>query len=297
MRGMRQPEGRGSRSRAKRGHPAVGGGGRTSWARGARRFVAAALLLGSLVGGTGCEGLFGGVDAQIPTVQLSDSSALLIDPPDIAALAKYFCADVLGQGPCLLLGRPPTKEELQFRFQLVFQLDNPNQIPVPTTEILVGFHAYPAETFGELGGVCTTLCEAGADNCPIPPEGACVHRAQDLDSAEEFLAAAVVGGLVLATEALNGEPVGQHLGLYTIPAGDSLELKVTFLIGVDPMLKLLGHTADGFVRDFVNTGEARLDVPYAVAGRVWFDVPYLGRATVGFGPFGDAEEPLWWHVF
>lgn len=270
---------------------------RNSWARGARRFVGATLLLGFVVaGGTGCEGLFGGVDSQIPRVTLSDSSALLIDPPDVAALAKYFCADFLGAA-CLAFGRPPTKEELQFRFQLVFQLDNPNQIPVPTTEILVGFHAYPGETFGELGGVCTTLCEAGADNCPIPPEGACVHRAQDLDSAEEFLAAAVVGGLTLATEALNGQPVGQQLGLYTIPAGESLELKVTFLIGIDPMLKLLGHTAEQFVTEFAETGETELNIPYAVAGRVWFDVPYLGRATVGVGPFGDAEEPLWWKVF
>lgn len=270
------------------------------WTRSPRgRLAGAALLAAFSLTGTSCEGLFGGIDAQIPTVQLSENSALLVDPPDVVALAKYFCDRTLpfpGNQTCFLLGPPPTKEQLQFRFQLVFQLDNPNQIPVPTTEILVGLHVYPAETFGELGGICTTLCEAGAANCPIPPEGACVHREQDLDSAEEFLQAAILGGLTLAAEAMNGEPVGQHLGLYTIPAGDSLELKVTFIIGIDPMLKLLGHTADQYVSKVVQTGNADLDIPYAVAGRVWFDVPYLGRATVGFGPFGDAQGPLWWHV-
>jgi len=265
---------------------------------GARRLVLAAALLGVASVGTSCDQLLGaGLETQIPTVQLSDSSALLVDPPDVMALAKYFCADVLGSIPCLALGPPPRKEELQFRFQLVFQIDNPNQIPVPTTEILVGLHVYPGETFGELGGLCTTLCEAGASDCPIPPEGACVHRVEDLDSAEEFLAAAVVGGLTLVTEAATGQPVGQGLERYTVPAGESLELKVTLGIGVDPMLKLLGHTADQYVTQIVDTGSAQLDIPYTVAGRVWFNVPYLGRATVGFGPFGEEPEPLVWHVF
>lgn len=267
------------------------------WRRPTTTIVLAVVFLAL---GAGCDQLLGtGLGAQVPTVQLSDSSALLVDPPDVLALAKYFCPDVLGsEGACLLaLGTPPTKEELQFRFQLVFQIDNPNQVPVPTTEILVGLHVYPGQTFGELGGVCTTLCEAGAADCPIPPEGACVHRAEDLDSAEEFLAAAVVGGLTLATEALNGQPVGGQLSRYTVPAGDSLELKVTLAIGIDPMLRLLGHTADAYVTQILETGDAALDIPYAVAGRVWFNVPYLGRATVGFGPYGEEPEPLVWRVF
>jgi hypothetical protein len=269
--------------------------------QGQRRRPAATIVLAAafLALAPGCDQLLGsGFGTQVPTVQLSDSSALLVDPPDILALAKYFCPNVLGSaGACLLaLGAPPTKEELQFRFQLVFQIDNPNQIPVPTTEILVGLHVYPGQTFGELGGVCTTLCEAGARDCPIPPQGACVHRAEDLDSAEEFLAAAVVGGLTLVTEALNGQPVGGQLARYTVPAGESLELKVTLAIGIDPMLRLLGHTANTYVTKILETGDAALDVPYAVAGRVWFNVPYLGRATVGFGPFGE-PEPLIWRVF
>lgn len=267
-------------------------GRRTARARG----LTVALLLAATLT-SGCEALFAGVQGDVPVVQLSDDKALLVEPPDLYALGAYFCDQLLGSLLCIPLGPPPRKEDLQFHFQLVFLLDNPNELPVPTTEIMVGLHLYPGQTFGELGKVCTTLCEAGATNCPIPPSGACVLREEDIDSVDEFLDNAVVGALELAADTLDGRPVEDHLGLYTIPAGGDLELKVTFSIGIDPMLRLLGETAEEYVEQLLSNQETQLDIPYAVGGRVWFDVPYLGRITVGFGPFGDAAEPLWWRVF
>ncbi len=262
------------------------------------RLLALTLVALSL---SSCEllGGFGGLDTVAPLVTVDENTAVLVDPPDAMAVASYYCREVLpapSDLACALLGPRPRKEQLQFRFQLLFHLDNPNEIPVPTTEILVGLHVFPAQTFGELGAVCTTLCESGAADCPIPPDGACVERLSDIDTVEEFLVGAIQGGLILAAEAIGGQPVGQHLGLYTIPQGGRLDLKVTFAIGLDPMIKLLGYTAEEYVLSVVETGEAGFDIPYAVAGRLWFNVPYLGRISVGFGPYGDAEQPLYWPV-
>ena len=269
---------------------------RRTWAA---RALSVALVIGAAAPLGGCELLGGALTGEVPVVELSENQALLVDPPDLLALGKYLCAKALpfpASELCIALGPPPTKEELQFRLQLVFRIDNPNGFPVPTTELMVGLHVYPDQTFGELGAICVTFCEAGADNCPIPPEGACVHRAEDIDSVEEFIQAAVVGGIDLATDALGGQPIGERLGLYTVPSGGDLELKVTLAIGIDPMLKLLEHTAATYLYDLIENQSTKLDIPYAVAGRLWFDIPYLGRVTVGFGPFGDAEQPLYWPV-
>ena len=288
-------------------------------------------------GTTACEGLFGGVDGQAPVVHLADDKALLVEFPDPFAVAAYYCPQIMGAEACnylclaqlvtitcplicpgfgeacnylcppmgltdmcRYLNTPPPKEDLQFHFQLVFRIENPNQVPVPTTEILLGLHVFPDRTYGELASICTTLCEADAPDCPIPPSGACVYDVTDIDTIEEFLVAGVRGALFLAADLINGERLGEHLGLYTIPAGSDLDLKVRFSIGIDPMLELLRHSMDEFYEQAANTepgGQIGFDIPYALAGRIWFNVPYLGRITVGFGPFGDAQQPLLWTVF
>jgi len=263
-----------------------------------RRIAALLLVVLSLT--AGCELLGGGAlgipNAAMPTMALTENRAYLIDPPNLDALALYFCPSLLGHAACSFFGPPPRKEDLQFRFQLIFQIDNPNEFPVPTTEILVGLHIYPGETFGELGAVCATFCEVGARDCPIPPSGACVHEASDIDTAEEFLLGAAQGGMLLLMEAFTGQPVGQQLQLTTIPGGESLELKVTFAIGIDPMLALIQQAAPDVLTQVLNSNGSELIIPYAVAGRVWFNIPYLGRVTLAFGPFGTATEPLTWRV-
>lgn len=265
------------------------------------RGVVTLALLATVAAAASCDVLWRGEGAPelaVPTLQLSEDAALLVDPPDLDALALYFCSRLVGSTLCLPFGPPPRKEELQFHFQLVFDIDNPNQIPIPTSEIQVGLHLWPDQTFGELGDVCITLCEAGAADCPIPPEGACYYSPTDIDTLEEFLVAAARGAVILLGEAINGEPIGQDLRVFSVPAGETIQLKVTLSIGIDPMLKLLEEAApDVFEHVLFSSGDS-LDIPYAVAGRIWFNIPYLGRVTVGFGPYGAPPEPaLIWTVF
>lgn len=245
----------------------------------------------------GCA-LLGDLGAgYLPEVELAGGQALLVEPPTLRALAMYSCDRLLGSTACLLFGPPPTKEELQFRFQIPLAITNPNRVPVPTNELLVGLHLYPDQTWGELGAVCTTLCNSGSADCPATPSEACADRAQDLDTAGEFLAGAIGGGLALAAEAANGQPIGGQLARYTVPASGSLDLSVTFAIGIDPMLTLVEKAGGDVLTQVLGSGGQTLDIPYAMAGRVWFSVPYLGRSGVGVGPIGaPPQAPLVWHV-
>jgi hypothetical protein len=250
--------------------------------------------------GPGCEPLLGGLggSAEIPTVALSQGKAVLVQPPSLYALALYFCGELLDPTACLLFGPPPTKESLQFRFQLDFEVSNPSAFYIPTTEALVGLHLFPGQTYGELGAVCVTLCNPGVAGCPILPSQACVEKVTDIDSVTEFIAGAVAGVLTMAVESANGKPIAQDLAPFTVAAHDKLSFKVTFAIGIDPMLKLVQNVGGDVLTQVLGSSGKSLDIPYAVGGRVWFDVPYLGRVSTGFGPHGmPPGAPLVWNVF
>lgn len=262
-----------------------------------RRTFVSLLVAAPLALAPGCEwfGLPGA--PSVPGVSLAGGQALLVQPPTLRALAHYSCDRILGSIACLALGRPPTKEELQFRFQVPLQVSNPGRVPVPTTEMLVGLHVYPSQSWGELGAACVTLCQPGSADCPATPAGACADTDADLDSAADFLAAAGGGALALASEAATGQAVGGQLAGFTVPAGGRLDLKVTFAIGIDPMISLVQNGGPDVLAQALGSGGRSLDIPYAVGGRVWFSVPYLGRAGTGFGPVGaPPDAPLVWKV-
>jgi hypothetical protein len=265
--------------------------------------LAAALAI--LSTSTGCDILanwvdtdaIGGIGAYAPVVGLGERQATLVKYPGLHSLGLYACQRLLGAAPCLLLGPPPSKASLEFQFQVVFHIDNPNRVPVPATELLVALQVWPDQTFGDLGAVCTTLCEPAADGCPIPPGEACVDRTGDVKDLDSFLEAALRGAITLAWEAATGQPVGGQLEAWTVGASDRLDLTFTFSIGIDPMLKLIQAAADDVLVQVLQTGGGELVIPYAIGGKLWFQVPYLGRVAVGVGPFGaPPSAPLTWKV-
>jgi hypothetical protein len=217
----------------------------------------------------------------------------------VRSIAEYYCVDLLPDFACLALvpGGPPPKASMEFKFQVVFHIDNPNRVPLPATELLVGLHLFPSLDIGEIGGVCTTFCVPGEAGCPIPAGQECVDLATDVRDLDTFLAAALRGALGLAYDLASGVDPAERLAASTIPGSGTLDLTFTFRIGIDAMLALIKAQYQGLLTQVLQSGGGELVIPYAVAGKLWFEVPYLGRVAIGVGPFGaPPDAPLTWRV-
>lgn len=263
-----------------------------------------ALVLALAIGLPGCELLQSTLGGEViqstgipPVVGLNGQEARLTSYPSLTSIAKYYCNDLLGPVPCLAFGAPPSRESLEFKFAVVFHIANPNRVPLPATEILVGLHLWPSLGFGEIGGVCTTFCVPGEAGCPIPAGQECVDLATDVQDLETFLAAALRGVLGLAYDLASGVDPASRLAASTIPGSGTLDLTFTFRIGIDAMLAMIKAASQDLLVQVLQSGGGELVIPYAVAGKLWFEVPYLGRVAIGVGPFGaPPDAPLTWRV-
>ncbi|HQC44677.1 MAG TPA: LEA type 2 family protein [Myxococcota bacterium] len=236
-----------------------------------------------------------------PLVDLPDAKAKLVAYPTVQQIGSWACDRYLGTLACGLIPyyRHTPLSQMQFQFSLTFQISNPNQLPVPTTELLVALHLWPNLDLpnSHLAGICTTLCEPGTADCPIPPGGACVDRYDDVSDLNTLLAAGIRGALILIMEAINGQPVGGQWEAWTIPPSETVDLTFTFSIGIEKLAQLIyAMITKEVLVDLLRGGKDGFDIPYAIAGKLWFQVPYLGRVAIGIGPFGDADRPLHWHI-
>jgi hypothetical protein len=273
-----------------------------------RHLPAAGVLLSLLVVLPGCEivqGYLGDRDGdaiRAPLVEMPDSQARLVKYPSVQQLGSWACQETLGDLPCGLIPyyQTPIEAQLQFQFSVTFQISNPNRVPVPTTELLVALHLWPQLQLpnSHLAGICTTLCEPGTEGCPIPLGEACVDRFDDVQDLATFLAAAIKGAIRLIMEAVNGQPVGGQWEAWTIQPSETVDLTFTFSIGIKPMLELIyAMISSDVLIDILKDGTGTIEIPYAFAGKLWFQVPYLGRIAIGLGPFGmPPDAPLVWRI-
>jgi hypothetical protein len=241
------------------------------------------------------------VSVSMPRVTMPETNARLVKYPGVQQMASWACDQTLGSMACGLIPyyRTPVYAQLQFQFALTFRIENPNRVPVPTTELLVALDLWPDRNLpnAHLAGICTTLCEPGTVDCPIPAGGACVDQYDDVDDLSSLLAAALKAALLLTMEAVNGQPVGGMWEAWTIPPSDTVDLTFTFSIGIEEMLNLILQMVQSDVLlDVLKDGAGNIDIPYAIAGKLWFQVPYLGRVAIGLGPYGTAADPLIWRI-
>lgn len=241
----------------------------------------------------GCSALLGGCElldsagaggAQTPT--MTYKQATLVQAPKTSALLSYFCP--LGSAVCgAAFGPSPAKEDLRFDFELSFDVGNPNRFPIPTLSMLLATTLFPdVANVAELGAVCFKFCDPGDASCSSQgAEDACAANGQrDIDSLDDF-AGAITDRLVDVATGNLDPSYGSNLGVRTIPAFGSTELKVVFTLGVDPMTNILGHIATDAASAWVQGQQAPLEIPYAVRGTLWVDVPLgLGRLGLPFGP-------------
>ena len=223
-----------------------------------------------------------------PNVELAETA--LVAAPTATQIAAYYCPQIYSGNIALalacdtLIGPVPQPHEMQFHFELRYEIDNPNSFPIPTTEILAAINVFETKN---LGAVCAQLCAEGDVECTgAPGENSCKASAADIQDMDD-VANRIIDLLILTVDAaLNGEL--DNLAQRLIPAGaEKYEVRVRFSLGIDAMVEIMGHFVEQLVSKFYNNEKLTFEIPYSVYGTLWFEVPILGRVALEYGPFDD----------
>lgn len=219
-----------------------------------------------------------------PTVQVGALG--LQDSPPLETLAAYYCprisSETAVQIACRVgFGNPPPKASLVFVFGVTLNIHNPNDIPVPTADVLVGLTLFDGADAEALGAICISLCGQDNPNCDgTPRPGACQARQGDIFTIEDFIDA--IPGLI--HDIATGQ-AAEELRESTILAGGDIQLDLQFILGIDQALSVVQTAAEKYIDAELDGREGRLDIPVSVEGAVFFDLPVLGRLGVDYGPF------------
>ncbi len=228
------------------------------------------------------------VEAELPAVEVTLADTTLVSAPSLTQIAAWYCPQTDPTGLlCATLGPPPQTHEMQFHFELVYQVDNPNEFPIPTTELLTAIQVFEGGQQATLGAICTVLCAEGDVTCTgAPGANSCQSDEADIETLDD-LEGRLEGLLHLTVDAaINGEL--DNLAVRSIPAGsENFEVRIRFSLGVDAMIDLLSTLSDELVSDIIAGQPVQIEIPYSVHGTLWFEAPVLGRIAVHYGPFED----------
>lgn len=212
----------------------------------------------------------------------------LLQAPTVNQLLGWSCYEYgFGDAACTAVGfdSKPKKNKMQFSFDLVFDLANPNdKLPIPLVEILLGFTALEENN---LGAACITFCDPDEEACTpdTNAEEACnVDEADDVTGPEDLVP--TVDELVGIGEELASGDLS-NWSFRTIEPNSSMEAHIAFDVGIDPMMGIFEDLLGIAVEDFIAGDPVELVIPYTVEGTLFFDVPEMGRKALGFGPFAD----------
>jgi hypothetical protein len=251
----------------------------STWAR----LGAIAGVLGALLG---CDQVRGPLGTDLPTASLNRVD--LLESPNVNQMLGYGCGELgFGATTCAVAGLDvPRKADLLFRFDLVFDVDNPTAVPIPLVETLLGFTAF--ET-ANLGSVCVSYCDPEDEDCTagINVEGACDPGSAKGVKGPEDLIPSVEELVTIASDLEDGvDPADWRV----IEPDSGIETHVQFDLGIDPMLELASSLLDQSVSEFLDGKRISMEVPYTVEGTLFFDVPDVNRYAIGFGPLADTWD-------
>lgn len=225
-------------------------------------------------------GMGGGVKPNPPEVSVH--AVALISAPGNIALAKYFCPSVANSLLCRVFGSAPAAVDLKFVFDVDLEVQNPNDIPLPAVEAMVGFTAYPdAPNAANVGAVCVALCPEG-EVCGPPPEAGC--QGGGLRTMDDY-AMASVG--FLANVAMGNTSVSD-LKVRTIPPKGMTHVKIRLELDPIAMLSLMKNVSSDSMASVKKGKQPSFAVPYMLEGTVWVDIQSFGRIAASFGPHNDA---------
>jgi hypothetical protein len=238
-------------------------------------------LLGLLLVALGCASLGLKVPKGIPIKppKVSIAGVRLAQAPSNKELASYYCAEHLSPLLCRAFGPVPSLSDLRFAFDVELDFQNPNPIPLPVTQSLFAFTAFPeASGASNLGLACLSFCE-DPKRCKQDAD-ACTSTDPEIRDIDDFARAA--SGFLAAVA--GGDREITDLRLKTIPPNDQTRMVVR--LGVDPaqMVRLITKLAKGDIDRIRQAKLPELAIPYRVEGTAWVSVESLGRLATSFGP-------------
>ncbi len=228
-------------------------------------------------------------DVLEPGVEPGD--IVLTRSPSFANMAAYYCPLVYDAAAVEVLceaalGARPPLDRMIFEFQLPLLLSNDNDFAVPAVELLTSLSVFPRQTSQELGALCIQFCEADDPNCGDTQPGACSSDEPEINSIDDFAGAAADFISLWIESEITGQ-VPPELAVRMIPAGGTLELRLTFRIAPEPILEVLITLFEQNIDAILGGDEIEIEIPYEVKGSLWFVVENFGRFGVNFGPVGD----------
>jgi hypothetical protein len=219
-----------------------------------------------------------------PTVRLVETR--LAHAPTNEQIGLHYCtvyasrspAGAFGAMACRAFGPLPTREDLQFRFQVEMDAANPGRVPLPMVEALVAFKAFPdSGDTANLGAVCLSLCEDPA-NCPQGRANACESNEPEIHDMDSF-ARAAVGFLVSVAV---GQRRFEDLRIRTIQPNDHIRFVAELSLDIDQTLSLIERTVRGAVDGAQRGQTPNIQIPYEVEGSVFVEVENFGRFAASF---------------
>ncbi len=264
------------------------------------RWAPLVLLATALASSTSCATLdqlmkAGGITLQAPKV--SFLGAQLVKAPSQLDISAYYCPKVLAEQAGLgfaanllcgkLFGKAPTAADMLVGFDLRFDVANPNQLPLPLSELLTAITVFPEQSKQNLGAVCLALCEPGDASCAGGARSnGCAKAPGDIKSMSDFPAAAVNYLIAQGIGAAGGKPVG--FSLPKVTAASNLAVTARLALTPEAFLPALEELARRSVGDLKAGKKLAFDIPFKMEGTVFADTGSLGRVAAGFGPVAGA---------
>ena len=225
----------------------------------------------------------GGPPPRAPRIVVAEVS--LAGHPNANVVARALCPRIAPGPVCMILGGPPSPQELAITFAVQLDVTNENAVSLPLVEALVAFTAWPGDTGGQnLGAVCLSFCNDPA-SCP-PVADACTAGGPEIRTVNDFAAASA--GFLLAVA--SGQERMENLKIRMLPANGTT--RVTVSLQLDPMqvVALLARLGSDTVSQVKRGRVPEFVIPWSVEGSAWVSVERFGKIAAGFGPLQGAWQ-------
>lgn len=226
--------------------------------------------------------------------KITFQGAQLVRSPSRRQLSAFYCPRVTSQqlgsvGANLLCGRMfggvPGAQEMTLGFDMRFQVANPNQVPLPLSEILTAITLFPGVAQQNLGAVCFRLCAPGDAACQAGRDpNACRNAKGDIRTLGDFPQA--LGNMLIAEglAAAGGAPV--KFEAPKVIAGSALDVVTRFSLSPETLIPIFEQLARQSINELKLGRELSFAVPFKLEGTIFADAGSLGRVAAGFGPTG-----------
>jgi hypothetical protein len=215
--------------------------------------------------------------------EVSIANIRVAEMPTGSLLAAYLCERYvpapMNVVVCRAFGPSVSASDLNFAFDLELDVANPNRIPLPVVQALVGFTDYPGQAEQNLGALCVSFCEVPT-SCPQDAASACQSDDPEIRDLESFAGAAA--NFLLRAAA--GQTSVEDLRLQTVAPGESARVVIRLRLQPVQLLELMQQTGEQTLGELRSGRVPSFVIPYRIEGSAWVRIENFGRLAVNFGP-------------